>query len=290
MKKSKQMLLSAMVIFGTVGIFRSGIPLEGSTIAGFRALVGLFFLLGVMLVTGRKFHWQAIRKNLWILCLSGAAMGFNWVLLFESMEHTSVAVSTVCYYLAPLFLILAAPLVGEKLTLKKLGCVAVALVGLGLVSLSGVTDEAISPAGHLKGILLALGAAVLYATVMLLSKKLSAIPAYDKTVVQFAAAAAVLIPCVFLTGGFSLAEMTPVSYLLLAVVGIVHTGIAYVLYFGAMGKLKAQTVAVFSYLDPAIAVVLSAVLLRQPMTPWSIAGTVLILGSALFSELHDHRN
>ena len=283
MNKNKLLLLGAMGIFGTVGIFRNYIPLDGGVIAGFRAVVGLLFLLGVMLVSGKRFDWKAIRKNLLILCLSGAAMGFNWVLLFESIGPTTVATATVCYYLAPLFLILASPLVGEKLSLKKVLCVAVALVGL--VFVSGVMDGGLPPIRQIKGILLALGAAVLYATVMLLNKKLSPIPAYDKTSVQLAAAALVVIPYIFLGKGLELGAMTPLSYTLLAVVGIVHTGIAYVMYFGSMGSLKAQTIAIFSYLDPVIAVLLSALALREPINFWGIAGTMLILGSALVSEL-----
>ena len=286
MNKNKLMLLGAMGIFGTVGIFRNYIPLDGGVIAGFRAVVGLLFLLGVMLISGKRFDWKAIRKNLLILCISGAAMGFNWVLLFESIGPTTVATATACYYLAPLFLILASPLVGEKLSLKKVLCVAVALVGL--VFVSGVMDGGLPPIRQIKGILLALGAAVLYATVMLLNKKLSPIPAYDKTSVQLAAAALVVIPYIFLGKGLELGAMTPLSYTLLAVVGIVHTGIAYVMYFGSMGSLKAQTIAIFSYLDPVIAVLLSALLLREPMNFWGIAGTVLILGSALVSELTDN--
>lgn len=283
MKKSKLMLLSAMGIFGTVGIFVKYIPLDSGIIAIFRAVVGLIFLLGIMLVTRQRFDAQAVRKNLLILCLSGAAMGFNWVLLFESYGHTTVATATVCYYLAPLFLILVSPLVGERLTAKKLICIGVALVGL--VFVSGMMDSGIPTLAELKGIFLALGAAVLYATVMLLNKKLSPIPAYDKTILQLAAAAVVLIPYIFLGKGFDVRDMTALGWILLSVVGILHTGGAYALYFGSMGNLKAQTIAIFSYLDPVIAVVLSAVFLREPMSLWGIAGTVLILGSALVSEL-----
>lgn len=285
MQKSKFMLLGAMGIFGTVGIFVKYIPLSSGAVALSRALLGIVFLLGIMALTRQKLSLEAIRKNLLLLCLSGAAMGFNWVLLFESYRYTSVATATVCYYLAPVFLILASPLVNEKLTQKKLICVAVALTGL--IFVSGITEGGITSPAELRGVGLALGAAALYATVMLLNKKLSPIPAYDKTILQLAAAAVVIFPYILLSSGFDSSAMTPLGWVLLAVVGIVHTGLAYTLYFGSMKDLQAQTIAIFSYLDPVIAVLLSALLLKEPLSGWGIAGTVLILGSALLSELNN---
>lgn len=247
MKQAKIKLLSAMGIFGTVGIFVNFIPLSRPYIALCRALLGLLFLLAIMLLSQKKLDGRAIAKNLPVLCLSGAAMGFNWVLLFLSYDKTSVATATVCYYLAPLFLILLSPLVGERLTLKKCLCVAVALVGLAFVS--GIMEKGIHSLSELTGVGLSLGAAILYATVMLLNKKLSPIGAYDKTVIQLASALVAILPYLLLTEGFALPKMSPVQWLLLAVVGFVHTGVAYALYFGAMKDLSAHTIAIFSYLD-----------------------------------------
>ena len=277
-----------MGIFGTVGIFVKMIPLGSAVIALCRGIMGIAFLLGVMLLTRKKFDRAAIGKNLLLLCVSGIAMGFNWILLFESYRYTTVATATVCYYLAPLFLILASPLVGERLTPKKGLCIGVALVGL--VFVSGMMDGGIPPLGELRGIGLALGAAALYATVMLLNKKLSPIPAYDKTILQLAAATAVILPYLLLTHGLSFPAMALGQWAALLVVGIVHTGFAYALYFGSMKDLSAHTIAIFSYLDPVIAVVLSALLLREPIGLWGIVGAILILGSALYSELPEKKH
>lgn len=283
MQKSKLSFLGAMGIFGTIGIFIKYIPLSSAMIAFCRGLLGVAFLAAVMLLTRKKPDKSAIRKNLLLLFFSGAAIGLNWILLFESYRYTTVATATVCYYLAPLFLILASPLLGEKLTLKKLLCVGVALIGL--VFVSGVIEGGLPDLPEIKGILFGIGAAVLYASVMLLNKKLSPIAAYDKTVLQLLFATLVLLPYLLLAGGLSLPTMTAGQWLLLGLVGILHTGIAYTLYFGAMKDLPAKTIAIFSYLDPVIAVILSALILREQITLWGIIGTVLILGSALYSEL-----
>ncbi len=283
MNRAKIKLLSAMSVFGTIGIFVRYIPLSSAAIAFFRGVLGMSFLIILMLLTGKKPDWSAIGKNLPILVLSGFAIGFNWILLFESYKHTTVSTATVCYYLAPLLLLLASPLLGEKLTAKKFLCVGAALVGLACVS--GVIEGGLPPLEELQGVLLGVGAAVLYATVMFLNRKLSPIPAYDKTILQLGSASLVILPYLLLTQSAGLPKLSETQLFLLAVVGIVHTGIAYAMYFGSMKDLDAQTIAVFSYLDPVIAVLLSALLLKEPMGVWSIVGTVLILGSALYSEL-----
>jgi len=287
MNRSKLQLLGAMGIFGTIGICVRFIPLSSGVIAFVRGVMGFLFLALVMVLMRKKPDSEAIRKNLVILLLSGAAIGFNWILLFESYHHTTVATATVCYYLAPLLLVLASPLLGEKLTAKKLLCVAAALAGL--VCISGVLEGKLPTLSEFKGLLLGVAAAVLYASVMFMNKKLSPITAYDKTFVQLGSAALVLLPYILLTGSVSTAHLTGLQWGLLILVGIVHTGIAYTLYFGSMKDLNAQTIAIFSYLDPVIAVLLSALLLHEPMSPANIIGTVLILGSALYSELPEKK-
>lgn len=284
MNRAKSSFLSAMLIFGTVGIFVRLIPLSSAAVAFFRGVMGVVFLLLVMTLAKKRPQMQSIRENLWVLLLSGAAIGGNWVLLFESYRHTTIATATICYYLAPVFVVLASPLLGERLTGKKLILPGVAL--LGMVFVSGVLQGGISGG---RGIILASGAAMLYASVMLLNRKLKSISAYDKTVIQLGVAAAVVLPYALLTGGFDMSAMTVAGFVPLLIVGIVHTGFAYWLYFGALGQLPSQTVALFSYLDPVVAILLSALLLQEPLGWQGIVGAVLILGSALCSELPEQK-
>lgn len=284
---AKLKMLGAMGIFGTVGLFVRLIPMASAPIAFWRGLVGFLFLLCFLLLTGKRPDGRSIRKNAWILCLSGAAIGGNWILLFEAYRYTTVATATVCYYMAPVLVVLLSPLVGERLTARKLICIGLSLVGLVLVS--GVTEKGIPTLAELAGVLFGLGAAVLYASVMLLNKKLTAISGYDRTLVQLLMAAVVVLPYILFTGGFGFAGMDALGWVLLAVVCVLHTGIAYSLYFGSMKDLKAQTTAVFSYLDPVVAILLSALVLREPLGLPSAVGAVLILSSALASELGDKR-
>ena len=226
----------------------------------------------------------AIRKNLGILLLSGGIMGLNWALLFEAYRYTTVAVATLCYYMQPVFLTLAAAvLLGEKLSVKKGICILAALCGMILIS--GVIGGGIPEARELTGIGLGLGAACLYAGVILCNKKLKEIGAYDKTIVQLLAAALVMVPYCALTGErFTAETFQPVSLACLLVLGMFHTGFAYALYFGSMKALRAQTIAIFSYIDPVIAILLSVTVLHEPFSILSAVGSVLILGAAFVSE------
>ena len=283
MKKAKLKLLSAMGIFGTIGIFVKYIPLPSATIAFARGFLGVLFLALVMLLTRKKLNVAEIKKNLPLLIVSGGAIGINWVLLFESYRYTSVATATICYYLAPLFLLLASPLLGERLTPKKIKCISAAL--LGMVFVSGVTQGPLPTFAELQGILLSVGAAILYASVMFMNKKMSPIGAYEKTIMQLGGSTVVVLIYLLFAGNLSVPTLSSAQWILLITVGVLHTGVAYALYFGSMKDLSAETVALFSYLDPVIAIFLSAFLLGEPMTFSGIIGAILILGSALYSEL-----
>ncbi len=286
---AKVSLILSMVIFGTIGIFRKYIPLPSGIVACARGLLGVAFLLGFIKIKNIKMNSEAIRKYLKILLISGAFIGLNWVLLFESYRYTSVAVATLCYYMAPIFVMLVSPfLLKEKLTAKKVICVIVALIGM--VFVSGVLDGGISDISELKGILFGLGAAALYASVVMMNQKLGEVPTYDKTIMQLGAAAVVLIPYILVVEDLSAVTMTPLILIMLIIVGVVHTGIAYALYFGSMNDLKAQTVALFSYIDPIVAIILSAMFLKEPMTVYSAIGAVLVLGATMISELPEKKN
>ena len=278
----------SMTLFGTIGLFVKYIPLSSSLIALSRALIGFLFLAAMMLVQKKKLMVSVIRKNILPLTLSGVFLGFNWILLFESYRYTSVAVSTLCYYLAPLLVVLLSPLVlKEKLTRRKILCVAASLVGM--VFISGILQASTFTAKDFTGILLGLAAAVLYAAIMILNKKISGLSGYERTVFQLGLSAMVLIPYCLFTCDFVSVDLNAVQIILLVIVGVIHTGLTYFLYFGAMDHLPSQTVAMLSYIDPVIAVLISVFILAEPMKLLDIPGAVLILGAAIVSELPERK-
>lgn len=282
--KSKIMLILAMTIWGTIGIFRRYIPMSSGMIAFTRGCIGTLFLVLVILITRKKISFEAIKKNLILLIVSGALMAINWILLFEAYKYTSVATATVCYYMEPVFVMLASPLfLREKLSVKKVICIIVSLGGMVLVS--GITGMEEFKFGEIKGVLLGLGAAILYASVVIINKKIKDIGAYDKTIVQLGTSVVTVVPYMLLAENISAVKFEPVSIIMLVLVGVLHTGVAYTLYFGSMGNVKAQTIALFSYIDPVVAIILSALILREKIGILEICGSILVLGATLVSEM-----
>ena len=280
--KSYIALISSMLIFGTLGIFRRYIPLSSAMLAVFRGLLGNAFLLVFVFAKGGR-RPRLDRKSLFMLVITGAIMGFNWMLLFEAYNYTTVAAATMCYYMQPTIVILLSPFVfRERLGLKKLLCALIAIIGM--VFVSGVLGDGRVQAQDVRGILFGLGAAAFYSAVVILNKKIENDDIYEKSVIQLAAAAAVMLPYVLLTEDVSQLALSSSAVAMVLIVGIVHTGLAYALYFGSMKKLKAQTIAVMSYIDPVFALLLSAVVLHEKLSVLGIVGSVLILGSALASE------
>lgn len=277
-------IAASMAIFGTVGIFIKKLPFPSAVIALGRGIIGSIFLLLTAVITKKPMDIPAIKRNFKLLILSGIAIGVNWILLFESYKYIPVSTATLCYYLSPVFVTLASPIVlKEKLTGTKLACVGAALLGMALIS--GVFQGNADASNQFMGILLACGAAVLYATVVLINKFIKDIPSNDCTVMQLGTVAVVLLPYVLLTENLGAIQWNP-SYLgLLVFVGIVHTGIAYKLYFSAVQYVEGQTIALLSYIDPVVTIILSAIILGEPLTIYSIAGAVLILGSTMVGEL-----
>lgn len=280
---SRIKLILAMTIFGTIGIFVRYISLPSSVIACVRGFVGVAFLLVMTFIRKSKISFQDIKKNLLLLCISGAFIGINWILLFEAYRYTTVATATLCYYMAPIFVTLASPLVlKEKLTIKKIVCIFVALIGMVFVSgIVGTNSLQINVPGILCGVL----AAFFYACVILLNKHIKNISAYDMTMTQLFIAAVVILPYVLLTEDVSAFSLDTKAFICLLLLGIVHTGFAYMIYFSSITVLKAQTVAIFGYIDPVVAIILSALLLKEEMGITGVIGAVLILGSTLFSEI-----
>lgn len=286
------MLASSMLIFGTIGLFRRYIPLSSGLLAFSRGILGALFL-GLFLMI-RRLPEQRLkkRKDSWnrasapvffLLILSGALIGVNWILLFEAYNYTTVATATLCYYMQPTIVILLSPLFfHERLTAKKLVCAFLAVLGMFLVS--GAAGEGIPQGDASRGILCGLGAAALYAAVVIMNKCIRNIDPYLKTILQLASASVCLLPYLAVTGQLSYVKLDSFSLLMLLVVGIVHTGIAYTLYFGSTDGLRAQTIALFSYIDPVSALFISVLFLHEPMGAAGLAGAVLILGAAFAAE------
>ena len=278
---SKVLMALSMFIFGTIAPLVRNIGVGSGELALYRAIMAAVIVGGFLLFAKQKIAIAGIKRELLLLLISGAAMGINWIFLFEAYKYTTVSVATLSYYFAPVIVMVICPLLfKEKPTLKQIICFVMSTVGLVLI-----TGTAGGGSEDMRGVLFGLSAAIFYATVMLLNKFIKGVEGLHRTFIQFLAAIIVLLPYIMLTGEFTLGSLDGRSWGFLLVVGLVHTGFAYCMYFSAIKDLAGHKVAMLSYIDPLVAVIVSVVFLNEKMTLPQIVGGILILGFTLACEL-----
>ena len=277
------MNILSMAVFGTIGLFVRQISVSSGELALYRAIMASVLLFIYLIITKQKIPFKEIKRELPLLLVSGIAMGFNWILLFEAYKYTTVSVATLSYYFAPVIVTAVCPILfKEKMSLKQWLCFAMST--LGIVLITGIGDLQ-SGNNHLMGIAFGLGAACLYATVVLINKFIKKVEGIHRTFLQFLAAVLVLIPYVACTSGVTLGKLNITGWVCLLIVGVVHTGITYCLYFSSLKELPGQKAAILSYIDPLVAVLVSVFLLSEKLTLLQALGGALILGFALWNEI-----
>ena len=270
----------AVIIYGTVGTFLRYVNLPSEIVAMCRGILGSVFIYVVLRMRGHRLDRETIRKNRKWLVLGGVCLGLNWIFLFAAYIETTVAIASLCNYMAPIIVILIAPVVlKERLDMRKMPCVFAAVLGIVLVSgvLGGET-------GNLKGFLLGLAAAAFFVVIVICNRKIEGVPPLDKVVLQLALSALTILPYVLVKNWGTSITLDLRSALIILVLGLVHTGLAYCLYFSGMSTLPVQTVAILGYLEPVVSVLCSVIFLHEHMGIAGWIGAVLIIGAALVSE------
>lgn len=280
--KARLMLIISMLIFGTLALFVKKINVSSGELALYRAILAAVVIFIYLLITKQKINIKNIKKELIVILISGMAMGFNWIFLFEAYKYTTVSIATLSYYFAPIVVTLVCPIVfKEKLTIKQIICFIASTLGIVLITDLGHLGNN----NHIQGILLGLTAAVLYATVIILNKCIKSIGGIHRTFIQFLAAIIVLIPYVLFTSGINIGSLNSDGWVNLLIVGIVHTGITYCLYFTSLKELPGQNAAILSYIDPVVAILISVFVLSETMSLVQIIGGILIITFTLINEL-----
>lgn len=275
------MLVASMTIFGTLGLFVRNISVSSGELALYRAVLAALLLTGFFVLSKQHIPLSKVKKEIPLLLASGVAMGINWILLFQAYKYTTVSAATLSYYFAPVIVTVVCPfLFREKLTMKQIICFIMSTVGLVLII--GIGD--VHGDSNIIGILFGLGAAVFYATVILLNKFIKKVEGIHRTFLQFIAAIITLTPYVLCTSGITLGSLNNIGWINLLIVGLVHTGITYCMYFSSLKELPGQKVAILSYIDPLVAVLISVTVLGETMTISQVIGGMLILGFTLWNE------
>lgn len=271
--------IGSLLLFGFNGIVASHIPLDSTHIVLLRSLLGSMSLLAFFFLSGHRFSFTGRGQDVLLICLSGAAMGASWMLLYEGYQRIGVATASLLYYCGPVIVMALSPLFfREKLTYVKL--IGFSAVCAGIVLINGLSGEALNVIGCICGI----GGAVFYAVMLILNKKARSVDGMENSLLQMLSATATTVLFLLCREQLSFSVTKGRVWLWILLLGLVNTGFGCWCYFSAIGALPVQTVAVCGYIEPMSAVVFSALLLREHMTPPQLLGAVLIVGGALFAE------
>lgn len=286
----KMKIVIAMLIYGSIGVIVRNINLSAIEIAFLRSCIGSLFLISAGLLLRKIEPSKFMEKGMRVFFISGAVLGINWLFLFKAFEYTTILNAILVYYLAPILVILLSPVVlGEKLTVYKLICALTAVGGLSMIVLSNYNAQTFEVRSFI-GIGFALLAAIFYASVILINKRASEAVGIETTITQLVASIIILLPVLVLNNGFYHTVLEASSLWMIVILGVVHTGIAYMLYFSSIKELDGQTVAIFCYIDPISAMVFAWIFLGEPITPVQAIGGVLILGATYFIDRDSKNN
>lgn len=279
-KKSYIKYFASLLIFSMNGIVANFIHLSSHEIVMMRTLIGSLLLIVIFLLKGQKLTIFQEKKAGFYLLLSGIAMGAGSIFVFEAYRQIGVSVSTLLYYCGPVFVMILAPILfREKLTMTK--AVGFLLVILGMIV---INLQAMNHGNNLTGTLLGVMSAVMFAIMVICSKKSQRITGLENSMWQ-------LIFCfltAFLFVGFKqgfIIQIEPTNILPILVLGVINTGVGCYFYFSSIKDLPVQTVSICGYLEPLCAVVFSMIFLHESMTLTQIFGAVLIIGGIAFGEL-----
>ena len=271
----------SLIIMGSHGIVAHYINLSSIEIVFMRTIIGSLVLIFVCVLTKAKFSCLKDFHDAMFLILSGLALGAGWIFLFEAYTLVGVSISTLLYYLGPIIAMLLSPIFfNEKLTKEKLLGALIVFTGVVLLNKNIVGDLT-----KLRGIVYGFMSGLLYAAMVIFNKKIKNASGIENTTCQLVSSfILVLLFMLFTTGvhiKISGREWIPVLW-----IGIINTGLTCFLYYSTIPKLPISTVAIFSYVDPMSAVILSALILGETLTFTQVIGVILIIGGAAFSQLY----
>ncbi|WP_439501736.1 DMT family transporter [Aminobacter ciceronei] len=269
-------MTAAMVISGTIGLFvvLSGQPVMD--VVFWRCAFGAITLLIVCAALGLFRPEVMTRRQIGWAAAGGVAIVSNWILLFAAFPRASISIATAVYNTQPFMLVaLGATLFGERLTLTKLSWLGIAFGGMLLIVQSKPDAGAVGT-DYLSGILLALGAAFFYAIAAIITKKLKGVPPHLIALIQVTVGILMLAP-------FANSAALPVgakTWTLLVAVGVVHTGVMYILLYGAIQKLPTNLVGALSFIYPVVAILADFLAFGHRLQPLQLLGAAAILIAA----------
>ena len=266
-----------MVVWGSLGVFTKSIPLSSLSLAFLRALIALPVLLIGMRGAG-GIRWPLAKPYI----VSGVLLGFGWLTLFYGFKHTGISSAVIVYNLCPVYVMILAPLIlKEAITKVQRMVIAASMLGLILIVGSNLSDGY----GTL-GLGLSAVSGMLYAAIVMINRGIkNRMDSRAATFVQVFTAMLVLLPFALADGDvLNVLRLDTRAIAFTVLLGVLHTGVAYTLFFSVYSQMKSVEIVSYSYLEPLFGILFSVLFAGERLTLLQIAGGVLILGSTFLGE------
>ena len=276
---NKVKLVFVMIIWGSLGVFTRSVPLSALSLAFLRALIALPVLFAALKM---KKSARLQPRLLIPYLISGVLLGFGWLTLFYGFKHTSISSAVILYNMCPVYVMIAAPLLLKE-TISKIDASVIFTAFIGLLLIVG--HDLLAGFGYM-GMALSTVSGMLYATIVLLNRSIKLrLDNQTATFVQILAAMTVLLPFVLMDGNvFTVTSLDATAIFFTILLGVLHTGVAYTLFFSLSAQMKSVEIVSYSYLEPLFGILFSVIVVGEVLTPPQILGGLLILGSTFIGE------
>ena len=280
MKNAYFKYVVALLLFGSNGIVASYIVLNSYEIVYLRTLIGSIFLIFVFALAKQKMQFWKNKSHLLYLLISGVAMGASWIFLFEAFAQIGVSIATLAYYCGPVIVMILSPLLfKEKMTSAKLLGFLAVIIGMVCVNGQAFAEGKIS-----MGLIFGILSAFMYVIMVVFNKKAISITGLENATCQLMVSFLTVAIFMGFKQGFSV-EIVEGNWIPILILGVVNTGIGCYFYFSSIGHLPVQSVSILGYLEPLSALIFSAAILGETLSPLQIVGAVFILGGAAYGEM-----
>jgi drug/metabolite transporter (DMT)-like permease len=267
----------AVFLFGVSGLFGKLLSLPAIIIVLGRVAFSSIFLLFLLLYIKKDLKLKE-KKHYFYLIIMGIILAIHWTTFFQSIQVSTVATGLLAFSAFPIFVTFLEPyFLKEKIRLSNILVAAITFLGVILVIPSFEFGNSTT-----QGVIWGLVSGFTYAILSILNKKY--VKEYSSVVIAFYEqfiAAIVLIPFYFLQKPiFQLNDI-----FLLALLGIVFTGISHLLFINGLKNIKAQTAGIISSLEPVYGIIFAAFLLSEIPSIREALGGMVILGAVFYSTI-----
>ena len=285
---SRLKIVIVMILWGSIGVFTRFINISPVLLSFVRAVIAIPVLVIIGLATKSLSFKGVTLKEILPYVLSGVLMAFAWITLFIGFMNTDISIAVIVYNMCPVYVLLFAPIIlKEKLRRIHVITVLIAFVGLFLIVFSSID---LSQA-KLSGVLFAALSGVIYAVIVIINRKAkTSMSATSITFIQMVFVIITLLPIILVQDLFvELYTLDTTAINLVLILGIVHTGLAYAVYFSTYKVLPAVTIGILSYIDPTSSMFFAVLILGETLTIYHVLGGILILGSTLYCEVYENK-